>query len=118
MSEKPSIPKQGTAGMGDGIDFWFSIGSTYTYLTVARIEEVASQQDIAFRWRPFDIQPIMKEQKNFPFSNKPVKAAYIWRDISRRAAHYGIPARIPAPYPSPSIELANRIAIAGQREGW
>lgn len=104
--------------LGPFIDFWFSVGSTYTYLSVARLEDVASREKVFFRWRPFDVQKIMKDQKNYPFSNKPVKAAYMWRDIERRARWYGIPATVPAPYPSPELELANRVAILGSREGW
>jgi len=100
------------------IDFWFSVGSTYTYLSVARIDRIALSENVTFRWRPFDASVIMKEQKNFPFSNKPVKTAYMWRDIERRAGMYGIPVSVPAPYPSPELELANRIAILAENEGW
>jgi 2-hydroxychromene-2-carboxylate isomerase len=39
--------------MQDDIDFWFSIGSTYTYLTVMRLPEVERASGVRFRWRPF-----------------------------------------------------------------
>ena len=68
----------------DGIDFWFSIGSTYSYLTVMRLSAVEAAQGVAFDWRPFDVRSIMLEQDNIPFTTKPVKAAYMWRDIARR----------------------------------
>lgn len=42
----------------------------------------------------------------------------MWRDIERRAAMYGIPARLPAPYPIANSERANMVAIVGMREGW
>lgn len=100
------------------IDFWFSIGSTYTYLTVMRICDVAHQADVEIRYRPFNVRTIMIEQDNIPFANKPVKTAYMWRDIERRAAGYGLPIRTPAPYPLQNLELANRIAILGLGEGW
>jgi 2-hydroxychromene-2-carboxylate isomerase len=103
---------------GVPIEFWFSVGSTYTYLTVARIDGVSANFDVEFTWRPFDVVRIMMEQKNLPFSNKPIKAAYMWRDIERRAARYGIPARVPVPYPLPDLELANRIAVLASMEGW
>jgi 2-hydroxychromene-2-carboxylate isomerase len=45
--------------MSAQIDFWFSIGSTYSYLTVMRIEDVARQNSVMFRWRPFDVVAIM-----------------------------------------------------------
>ena len=103
---------------GPTIDFWFSIGSTYTYLTVMRIDAVAKAQDVAFRWRPFSVRAIMIEQKNIPFMGKPIKAAYMWRDIERRSERYGFPARVPAPYPLSEFDRANKIAVLASQEGW
>lgn len=100
------------------IDFWFSVGSTYTYLTVMRLAEVERDRGVAFRWRPFSVRQIMIEQDNIPFRTKPVKAAYMWRDIERRAAMYGLNARVPAPYPLPEWDVANRVAVLGAAEGW
>lgn len=104
--------------MSDAVDFWFSVGSTYTYLTVMRLDEVERKSGVRFRWRPFSVRAIMKEMDNTPFSTKPVKAAYMWRDIERRAAQRGLPVRVPAPYPLPDFDLANRVAVLGAREGW
>lgn len=100
------------------IDFWFSVGSTYTYLSVMRLAEVARRSGIDFRWRPFSVRQIMIEMDNIPFRTKPVKAAYMWRDIERRAAMYGLPANVPAPYPLAQWDVANRVAVLGAAEGW
>lgn len=100
------------------IEFWFSIGSTYTYLTVMRLADIARSSGAAFVWRPFSVRKIMIEQKNIPFSDKPVKSAYMWRDIERRAASYGLPVEVPAPYPLQEFDLANKVAILGVEEGW
>jgi 2-hydroxychromene-2-carboxylate isomerase len=100
------------------IDFWYSIGSTYTCLTVFRLAEVTAQSGATFVWRPFDVRSIMVAQNNIPFRDKPVKAAYMWRDIDRRAALYGLRLRLPAPYPLERLDFANRIAVLGATEGW
>ncbi|MBR9650999.1 2-hydroxychromene-2-carboxylate isomerase [Thalassovita aquimarina] len=100
------------------IDFWYSIGSTYSYLTVMRLPEVALATGTTFRWRPFDVRHIMIEQNNVPFRDKPVKAAYMWRDIERRAKTYGLAPKVPAPYPLAELVLANQVAIVGAEEGW
>jgi 2-hydroxychromene-2-carboxylate isomerase len=100
------------------IDFWFSIGSTYSYLSVMRLTRVAHETGIDFVWRPFNVRAIMVAQNNIPFANKPVKAAYMWRDIARRAAGYGLSPRLPAPYPIADLPLANQIALLGMAEGW
>jgi 2-hydroxychromene-2-carboxylate isomerase len=60
----------------------------------------------------------MIEQKNIPFVGKPVKLAYMWRDIERRAGARGLEPRLPAPYPLKEFDLANRVAIVGEAEGW
>jgi 2-hydroxychromene-2-carboxylate isomerase len=100
------------------IDFWYSIGSTYTYLSVMRLSDVSRSTGVAFRWRPFNVRHIMIEQNNIPFKDKPVKTAYMWRDVERRAHHYRLFPKLPAPYPLPGLVLANQIAVLGVAEGW
>lgn len=100
------------------IDFWFSIGSTYSFLSVMRLPEVERETGIAFRWKPFNVREIMLEMDNRPFVNKPAKTAYMWRDLARRAELHGLTAKLPAPYPLEQLELANRVAVVGVREGW
>jgi 2-hydroxychromene-2-carboxylate isomerase len=100
------------------IDFWFTMGSTYSYLSVMRLAEVERSTGIRFRWRPFDLLVILEEMKHVPFADKPAKSAYMWRDIGRRAAMYGIRASLPAPYPAKQSIVANLVASVGMREGW
>jgi 2-hydroxychromene-2-carboxylate isomerase len=114
----PECSHQYEVEMSSPIDFWFSIGSTYTYLSVMRIENVERQTGVAFRWCPFDVRAIMVEMDNIPFSNKPAKARYMWRDIERRAKMHGLSWAAIPPYPIKHLSLANRIALVGAREGW
>ena len=100
------------------VEFWFSIGSTYTYLAVMRLDRVEQEFGVRFIWRPFGLRPITREIGNVPFTGKPVKAAYMWRDIERRAALYGIPFSGVPPYPLQEFDLANRVAVLGAAEGW
>src|SRR5215471_19396671 len=99
------------------IDFWFSIGSMYTFLAVMRLPEVAAKSSTTFRWRPFSVRAIMIEMDNLP-RNKPLKLAYMWRDLERRAQAHGIPYRRQPSYPLQNFDLANRIAVVGAEEGW
>lgn len=100
------------------IDFWFSIGSTYTYLSVMRLRDVERTAGVKFNWRPFSVRELMQEMDNKPFIGKPAKAKYMWRDIQRRSRKYGIPANVPVQYPIENFDLANRIAVVAQLEGW
>jgi 2-hydroxychromene-2-carboxylate isomerase len=101
----------------DPIDFWFSIGSMYAFLTVMRMDRVEDTTNVRFVWRPFSVRKIMAEMDNRPAS-KPTKLEYMWRDIHRRAAMYGFAFEGEAPYPLKNFDLANRVAIVGAREGW
>jgi 2-hydroxychromene-2-carboxylate isomerase len=100
------------------IEFWFTMGSTYSYLAVMRLPAIEKASGIAFRWRPFHLLTLLQEMKHVPFADKPAKLAYMWRDLERRAAMRGIPIRLPAPYPLRDSLMANRVAILGLREGW
>ena len=101
------------------IDFYFSIGSTYTYLSVTRILDVEKKHQVKFNWKPFSVRAIMKEMNNIPFPKEKMnKVNYMWRDIERRAEGYGFSAKTPVPYPLTEFDLANKIAILGLNEGW
>ena len=102
------------------IDFWFSIGSTYTYLSVNRLADISKKENIKFNWHPFSVRKIMMDMDNIPFTppSKKIKSDYMWRDIERRAKFYGFYANVPAPYPLKEFDLANQLAILGMNEGW
>lgn len=100
------------------IDFWFSIGSTYTYLTVMRLQEIQESSGVVFDWKPFSVRALMQEMNNVPFVGKPAKEKYMWRDVERRAQQYGFPVNLPIEYPLEHFDLANRIAVVAEQEGW
>jgi 2-hydroxychromene-2-carboxylate isomerase len=104
--------------MSRELDFFFYIGSTYTYLAVNRVEEIAAREGVSLRWRPFHVRAIMIEQNNRPFIGKPVKLQYMWRDVERRANRYGIPFKSIPDYPVDPEGLANRVAVVASLEGW
>ena len=103
----------------NNVDFYFSIGSTYTYLSVTRILDIEKKHNVKFNWKPFSVRAIMKEMNNIPFpKDKKNKVDYMWRDIERRAEGYGFFAKTPVPYPLSEFDLANQIAILGLNNGW
>ena len=100
------------------LDFFFFIGSTYTYLSVCRAAKLAEAQGVELVWRPFSVRTLMIEQNNIPFATKPRKFAYMWRDIERRAARFGIPFAGPQKHPVDAKELANHFATVAAMQGW
>jgi 2-hydroxychromene-2-carboxylate isomerase len=111
---RPRGGREKAAAQSEPIDFCFSIGSIHTYLAVMRIAGVEEASGVRFRFRPFSVRAIMIEMDNIP-AKKPVKMGYLWRDTERRAAMYGVRFAGRPPYP---LDLANRVAVLGAREGW
>ena len=100
------------------IDFYFFVGSTYSYLSVARAGALAAARGVQLQWCPFSVRTLMREQNNSPFVGKPAKFAYMWRDLERRAGRFGIPFDGAPPYPIDPNEQANRVATLAASEGW
>ena len=84
-------PAAGERRMQRQLQFFYFIGSTYSYLSVARAEPLASQAGVELIWRPFSVRTLMREQNNIPFATKPQKMKYMWRDLERRAQRFGVP---------------------------
>jgi len=102
------------------IEFWYSIGSTYTYLSTQRLAQIETENEVIFEWSPFSVRSRMIEMENVPFmaEKKRDKIDYMWRDVQRRANFYGFNAKVPAPYPLKEFDLANKVAILGKDQGW
>ena len=93
------------------MDFWFEFASTYSYLSVMRLPELAAQAGVDVAWRPFLLGPIFKSQgwDTSPFVIYPAKGTYMLRDMERRAARFGLRFRHPDPFPQNGL-LAARVA--------
>lgn len=93
------------------IEFWFEFASTYAYLSAMRLPDLARARGVEVVWRPFLLGPIFQTQgwKTSPFNIYPAKGAYMWRDMSRRAAEEGLEIQRPDPFPQNGL-LAARVA--------
>ena len=101
------------------LEFWYEFGSTYSYLSVMRIDEVATRAGVGVRWRPFLLGPIFAAQgwQDSPFNIFPAKGRYMWRDMERRARVYGFPLVRPSRFPRNGL-LAARIALVASGGEW
>jgi 2-hydroxychromene-2-carboxylate isomerase len=96
------------------LEFWFEFGSTYSYLSSARIEDSATAAGVPVSWEPFLLGPIFKEQgwDDSPFNVYPAKGRYMWRDVERRCAGYGIPFTKPSRFPRSGLLTARVACVA------
>ncbi|KAA2242120.1 2-hydroxychromene-2-carboxylate isomerase [Salinarimonas soli] len=101
------------------LEFWYELASTYSYLSAMRIEELAGAAGVEVRWRPFLLGPIFAAQgwNSSPFNLFPVKGRYMWRDMEREGARFGLPVKRPDPFPQNSL-VATRVALLGAEHPW
>ncbi|ASL46347.1 2-hydroxychromene-2-carboxylate isomerase [Burkholderia sp. AD24] len=101
------------------LQFWFDFGSTYSYLSMMRIEALAQQRGVAIEWRPFLLGAIFKSfgWDNSPFVLQKEKGAYMWRDMARQCEKCGLPWTQPSEFPRRAL-LPLRVALVGAQQHW
>jgi len=101
------------------LEFWYDFSSTYTYLSVMRIEDAAARAGVDLDWRPFLLGAIFKAQgwQTSPFNLFPAKGRHMVRDITRIAIARGLTFHLPDPFPANSV-TATRLALIGKAAGW
>jgi 2-hydroxychromene-2-carboxylate isomerase len=97
------------------LEFWFDFGSTYSYLSAARIDAAAASAGVRVRWEPFLLGPIFAKQglDDSPFNVYPAKGRYMWRDMERLASAQGLPFAKPSRFPRSGV-VASRVACVAK----
>lgn len=85
------------------IEFFFDIGSPYTYLASTQMAALAARTGVPVRWRPFLIGGVFKAIGNTAPANVVAKGAHMLVDLKRWAAHYGIPFQFSPLFPVNSL---------------
>ena len=104
--------------------FWFEFASPYSWLSAMRIQAGAEWRGVTITWQPFLLGPIFAERgwPTSPFLLYPDKGRYMWRDVERQAAKYGLTLRRPDRTPGGIFPqnglLAARLCLVGLDEGW
>ena len=101
------------------LEIWIEFASTYSYLTVCRAQTLLKSAKVDYVWRPFLLGPIFKARglETSPFVLDPLKGAYMWRDVERRAAIQALPFERPSVFPANGLTAA-RIMTAALSEPW
>jgi 2-hydroxychromene-2-carboxylate isomerase/NAD(P)H-dependent FMN reductase len=103
------------------VEAWFDFASTYSYLAVSRVEDLARRANVELVWRPFLLGPIFQKQgwNDSPFNLYPAKGKYMWRDLERECARMSpsLPFRRPSSFPRNGLRAA-RIAITAEAQPW
>jgi 2-hydroxychromene-2-carboxylate isomerase len=81
------------------VDFFYGIGSRYSYLASSQLDRLTAETGCRIRWRPLYSGDLFAARGLDPFGGQPVSGQYEWayrrRDAERWAAYYGVPYREP-----------------------
>lgn len=92
--------------MVNPIEFFFDFSSPYGYFASTQIETLAAKHGREVVWRPFLMGAALKLMNVPPNVEFPLKGDYVRHDFDRTARWFGVPFRIPAPFPVATIAAA------------
>lgn len=92
------------------IEFFFDIGSAYSYLAATQMAGVQERTKTPVRWRPFLLGAVFKATGNHTPATVPAKARWMIGDLDRWAAHYGIPMTMPSRFPINALRVQRFLA--------
>jgi 2-hydroxychromene-2-carboxylate isomerase len=99
------------------IEFFFDIGSSYSYLAATQMEGLAMRTGVPVRWRPFLLGAVFKATGNDMPARLPAKAKWMLQDIALWGQHYGIPFRMPTRFPLITLRTQRALAAAERLAG-
>lgn len=103
--------------MAKKLEFFFDIGSPYSYIAATQIGKLASYVEI--EWRPFLLGGVFKGSGNAAPIQVPARGAYMLKDLERLADFYRIKLHMPSSFPVNSLTAMRCLYAldAGLREG-
>jgi 2-hydroxychromene-2-carboxylate isomerase len=103
------------------IDFYYSIGSRYSYLASSQIDALVKETGCHVEWHPINSVRLIAQRECNPFEGKPISTQYEWTyrelDAQRWAKLYGIPYVEPRGRVNFDSELLARACTAAKRLG-
>ncbi len=102
----------------DQVEFFFDLGSPWTYVASTQLDGLCERTGVEIRWRPFLLGGVFKATNNKSPFLEPVwnKLNHQREDMKAWIAHYGIPFNFPSNFP-PNTLLAMRGAVVADTFG-
>jgi 2-hydroxychromene-2-carboxylate isomerase len=84
---------------GPAVDFYYGLGSRYSYLASTQLARLEAETGCRVRWRPLYSGDLFAARGADPFQGPPVSGQYDWgyrrADAEAWADYYGVPYREP-----------------------
>lgn len=91
------------------IEFYFDVGSPYSYLGFYRIQQIAQQYQAEILWKPMLLGGVFKATGNASPMQVPAKAHYSRIDLQRWAKLWNIPVQMNPYFPINTLQLMRLI---------
>jgi len=92
----------------DPLRFYFDFTSTFSYIAVERIDELAKRYGRTVDWRAVSLGHLFKAQGVTPPPLIPAKFKYLKMDFIRSCQRAGLPCKLPDPFPA-EVRLARQV---------
>lgn len=95
------------------LEFFFDLSSPYSYLAATQVEAVCERAGARLFWKPMLLGAVFKAVSNTMPAAVIPKAQYMLKDLTRWAAHYGVPFRMSSRFPVNALK-AMRLIVAAE----
>lgn len=99
----------------ESIDFFYDIGSPYSYLCATQIDGVARKHGREVHWRPMLLGAVFKATGNEMPARVPAKAKWMLSDLHLWAQSYGVPFVWPPSFPPNTVKAMRACVHAGDK---
>ncbi len=84
------------------VDFYYGLGSRYSYLATTQLARIAAETGCRFAWHPLKSGALMELRGGHPFHGEPASGQYEWpyrrHDAEAWADYYGARYREPVDF--------------------
>jgi len=99
------------------VEFFFDIGSVYSYLAATQMDAFAARTGAELRWRPFLLGGVFKATGNEMPARVAAKARYMIDDVKRWSAEYSVPVSFPSRFPLNTLRTQRALVAADRIAG-
>ncbi|MBK9238034.1 MAG: 2-hydroxychromene-2-carboxylate isomerase [Rhodoferax sp.] len=103
--------------MSKQVEFYFDVGSPYTYLAYHQLPKIAAKRAATIVWRPMLLGGVFQATGNHSPMEIPAKGRYSLIDLQRWAQHFGVPMTMNPHFPINTLTLMRgAVAMQGRSE--
>jgi 2-hydroxychromene-2-carboxylate isomerase len=96
------------------VEFFFDVGSPYSYLAYHQLPKIAAKRGAEILWRPMLLGGVFQATGNHSPATIPSKSVHLTTDLERWARHFGVPFTMNPFFPINTLPLM-RGAVGMQR---